>query len=411
LESALRALALLAAGACVRAHAPSEKQAAPHAIVFIEDDYPRALALARSRHVPLFVDAWASWCHSCLSMRAYVFPDAALHPFADRFVWLSLDTERPSSAPVVAKLDVRVLPTFYVIDPGTEREVLRWSGSLTAVELSGLLDESLAASGSGGPRGPLAVDARVARLSDAKRLAECVTVAADELPRMPAGTALADVLRSAMGCAENLAPDAPERARLAEIVAVGRRVVSDPSQPILADDRSDLYDYLVSALRSLGRPDEAMALARDWAALLATEAGRAPTPAARAVFDAHRLLAYRALGEPERAVPMLEQSERDLPDDYNPPARLATVYLDMKRYDDALAAAKRALDRAYGPRKLRLWSLEADILVGRSDRQGARRVLREALDFAATTPLTSSYPKLRDAIARRLADLEGPPQP
>lgn len=30
-------------------------------LTFIEDDYPRALAEARSRKVPLFVEAWAPW--------------------------------------------------------------------------------------------------------------------------------------------------------------------------------------------------------------------------------------------------------------------------------------------------------------------------------------------------------------
>jgi hypothetical protein len=28
---------------------------------FIEDDYPRALAQARARQVPLFVESWAPW--------------------------------------------------------------------------------------------------------------------------------------------------------------------------------------------------------------------------------------------------------------------------------------------------------------------------------------------------------------
>ncbi len=378
-------------------------------IVFIEDDYPRALALARSRKVPLFVDAWASWCHSCLSLRAYVFPDPRLRPLADRFVWLSLDTERESNAPAVAKLDVHVLPTLLVIDPGSEDEALRWPGSLTAVELTGLLQDAEAAvihpDAGRATSGPVAVDMRVTRLSDAKRFGECVTVAADECPRMPAGTALADVLRLGMGCAGELAGDAPGRARLTELVEAGRRVAGDLAQPILADDRSDLYDYVVSSLRSLGRSADATAVAADWAAFLETEAGRAPDPKARAVFDAHRLLAYKALGEPERAIPMLAQSESDFPDDYNPPARLATVYFEMKRYDDALGALGRALDRAYGPRKLRLWSLEADILVAKGDRDGARRVLREALAFAAATPLTGSYPKLRDALAARLTEL------
>ena len=28
---------------------------------FIEDDYPRALELARQRKIPIFVDSWAPW--------------------------------------------------------------------------------------------------------------------------------------------------------------------------------------------------------------------------------------------------------------------------------------------------------------------------------------------------------------
>ena len=48
----------LALGACV-----SSDTAAPvaHVLPFIEDDYPRALAEARERQVPLFVEAWAPW--------------------------------------------------------------------------------------------------------------------------------------------------------------------------------------------------------------------------------------------------------------------------------------------------------------------------------------------------------------
>ena len=41
---------------------------------------------------------------------------------------------------------------------------------------------------------------------------------------------------------------------------------------------------------------------------------------------------------------MLEQSEKDFPKDYNPPARLALVYLRLKKYDEALAASDRALE-------------------------------------------------------------------
>ena len=413
-------------------------------ITFVEDDYAGALAQARARGVPLFIDTWAAWCHTCLSMKSYVFPDPALRRFAARFVWLSIDTERDENSALVTRLAVRVLPTLYVLDAATEKPVLAWPGSLTATELAGLLDDAATAATHGAaggeaaaallqghqasadgrldeaiaayraaiaaappdwPRRPQAVDALVTRLADTKQHAACVTIAADEAPKMPAGTALADTLRAAMSCANDLPKNAPERARLADLAALGEKVAADASQPILADDRSDLYDYLVDALQGMGRKDEAARVARAWSAFLDDQAARAPTPEARAVFDAHRLLAYRATGKPELAVPMLQQSERDFPSDYNPPARLGTAYLAMKRYDDALAAVKRALDRAYGPRKLRLWSLQADVYEAKGDRAAARASLRAALDFAATVQLTGGYPKLRDALDKRLAKL------
>ena len=31
------------------------------ALPFIDDDYTKALALARTKHVPIFVEAWAPW--------------------------------------------------------------------------------------------------------------------------------------------------------------------------------------------------------------------------------------------------------------------------------------------------------------------------------------------------------------
>src|SRR5689334_21029263 len=37
-------------------------------LAWIEDDYPAALACARAKKVPLVLDLWAPWCHTCLSM-------------------------------------------------------------------------------------------------------------------------------------------------------------------------------------------------------------------------------------------------------------------------------------------------------------------------------------------------------
>jgi tetratricopeptide (TPR) repeat protein len=388
---------MLGVAACSRTPRPSGSSP-KQAIHFVEDDYPRALAEARARGVPVFVDAWATWCHTCLSMRAFVFSDPRLAPLADRYVWLSLDTERDSNAALVTRLGVAVLPTLYVIAGSDERVLLAWPGSLTAPELAALLDDTQKGEG---PQGPLRVDAEVTRAQREGRTSDCATTAAREAPTMPRGTARADVLRTGIECAEKL-PGAPGRSTLDSLAVLGERVASDPSEPILADDRSDLYNYVAGAYGSLDRPADASRVARAWSAFLDDQAAAATTPSARAVFDAHRLRAYQAIGEPGRAVPMLEQSRRDFPGDYNPPARLAAAYLSMKRYGDALAAADQALGLAYGPRKLGIWSLKADILRGEGDVTGAAAALREALAFARTVPLPESYPKQVEAMRARL---------
>ena len=46
--------------AVVRAPAPATALAG-EALPFIEDDAPRALALAQTKGLPVFVDAWAPW--------------------------------------------------------------------------------------------------------------------------------------------------------------------------------------------------------------------------------------------------------------------------------------------------------------------------------------------------------------
>ena len=48
---------LLAAAAAGAVPAAPAREGLP----FIEDDYPKALAAARSRGVPIFLEAWAPW--------------------------------------------------------------------------------------------------------------------------------------------------------------------------------------------------------------------------------------------------------------------------------------------------------------------------------------------------------------
>jgi len=103
-------------------------------------------------------------------------------------------------------------------------------------------------------------------------------------------------------------------------------------------------------------------------------------------MDPNRLGAYQAAGQIEKAIPMLQQSERDFPKDYNPPARLSSVYLKLGRYDEALAASDRALALVYGPRRVRVLLTRADIYKGKGDASMERKTLEDAIAFAKSLP-------------------------
>ena len=120
--------------------------------------------------------------------------------------------------------------------------------------------------------------------------------------------------------------------------------------------------------------------------MLEREAANAKSAEQRAVYDSHRLSLYIALGTPEKAIPMLEQSRKDFPDDYNPPQRLATVYKSMSRWPEALAASDEALARAYGPRQFLVLNTRADIQLGMGDKDAAAKTLNDGLAKAQAMP-------------------------
>jgi tetratricopeptide (TPR) repeat protein len=359
-------------------------------------------------------------------MRAFVFTDKSLTRHAGRFVWLEIDTEKAQNAALRRKLGVPALPTYFILDPADEKVALRWVGGFTVAQLDRLLDdgvaavrggtggsgadaalaradrlygegeyagatkayqEALAAAPPGWPSYARVIDALLFSLDRDGDYATETRVAREAYPRLKGTPSGASVAGSGLGAALSLPDSVPERGALvAAFVTSTREALADTALRIAADDRSGLYLSLLDARQDAKDEAGAKRVATEWAAFLDGAAARAKTPEQRTVFDSHRLSAYRELGQPERAIPMLEASERDLPGDYNPPARLAVAYLWMKRWDDALAASDRALAKAYGPRKLGLYSTRADILSGKGDREAARRSLEEAIAYANALP-------------------------
>ena len=176
-----------------------------------------------------------------------------------------------------------------------------------------------------------------------------------------------------------------------------------------ADDLSSLYQLLVESQRALAGDAAASKRAAEWLGWLERHAATASTPAARTVFDSHRLAAAIAAGDPERAVPALLQSELELPRDYNAPARLALAYKQAGRLDQALAAAYRALRLVYGPRKLRIFSTKADILEAKGDRAALARLLKQASRYARSLPEAQRPARLVESLEQRRRALDTPP--
>ncbi|HEY1905277.1 MAG TPA: thioredoxin family protein [Myxococcaceae bacterium] len=448
--SALRLTGLALLGAALAGCAHAGKGDGPGSgIRFVSDDYPGALARARAEGKPLFIDAWAPWCHSCVSMKSYVFPDGALSPVADRFIWLEVDTEKPVNRAFVEQFPTEALPTLMVIDPRTGQAFRRWVGSATVVELAARLRATALALTPGAPG--TAAQAALTRASEAdtvgdhveatlayrqalaasvprsldhaqaveglvQRLAQdgdpagCVDLAREELSHVAPGTALATLAATGLSCAVEL--DEGDPRRRAALGALESRVASlarDPSVVLMADDRSSLFETEEGARRARGDLMGARDTALRWTGFLEDEAGRARSPETRAVFDSHRLSAYLALGEPERAVPMLEQSARDFPGDYNPPARLAMAYLAMREPWKALEEARRASSLVYGPRTLRVLLVRAEAEARVGDSHAARVTLARAEKLVNELPPALWHASMATAIASKRKTLFEPP--
>jgi tetratricopeptide (TPR) repeat protein len=357
-------------------------------------------------------------------MRATVYTDRALARYAGRFVWLSIDTEAAANSDFLTTYPMAIWPTLLVIDPRTESVVLRYGGGATVSQLEKLLADGESAA-RGAPEVADAAIGRADRLASERKAAEaaqayeaalaaapprwsrrgraseglvaalqaagererCARRALDLFPAVRGTYSAANLAATGLSCAGELPGEPPQRAVLLEpLERAVRETLQDQAIPLSADDRSGLFLALFGARQAQKDERGARDLLQRWAAFMEAEAAKARTPEERAALDSHRVGIYLELKEPLRAVAMLEQSERDLPDDYNPPARLAVVYKALQQYDKALAASDRAVARAYGPRKVGILGTRADIQAASGDQAGARRTLEQAIAVAESMP-------------------------
>jgi tetratricopeptide (TPR) repeat protein len=235
--------------------------------------------------------------------------------------------------------------------------------------------------------------------------AACSQRALELLATLPPASVKASVAATGLDCALSAPEDAPWRAEaLTRFESATREALT--YKGLLDDDRSALYGSLVDARDREHDEAGGKTAAVAWLDWLDVQAKTAPSVEARAALDGYRVSAAVRAGAPERVLTAIEKSERELPKDYNPPARLATVLRELGRYDQALAASDRALALAYGPRKLVILDARATIQEKKGDAQGAKATLQQALDYAGTLPDAQKPKRTIAKIKKRLGQVE-----
>jgi tetratricopeptide (TPR) repeat protein len=357
-------------------------------------------------------------------MRAYVFTDKSLERYAGQFVWLSIDTEDAKNTAFLKAHPISVWPTLLILDP-KDKVVFRYAGGGTVPQIRKLLDdgqhafrgshskadtllvradalagegkqaeaakafdEAIAAAPKDWPRLGRASESLVFALLQSQNPQGCAERALALYPRVRGTGSAVNVASTGLSCATELDAKSWNRAELTAGLEKATRETLAAADKIRmsADDRSGLYESLVDARDQAKDEASARKLREEWAAFLEREASKAKTPDQRAVYDSHRLTVYLGLKQPQKAIAMLEQSERDLPKDYNPPARLISAYRAAGRFDDALAASDRALKLAYGPRKIGIYRSRAATYLAKGDKASARKTIEEAIHYAESLP-------------------------
>ncbi|MGE0328096.1 MAG: thioredoxin family protein [Polyangiaceae bacterium] len=427
----------------VETGAPLPPDQKKHAVLI--DDLPGALAKAKSEGKLVFVDAWATWCHTCLSMKNYVFSDASFDPYRERMVFVELDTDRDENAGFQDRYAVEVLPSFFVLDPAGN--VLgMWPGSASVGEMREFLDSSLEANEAltsdslpkdsplkaliearalhaaskhreaakqyglaverapkDWPRRSEALKGWIRSLARAGMASECVHAGLEHLDEVKGASIPADYANQVLACAEGLKSHPTLQETVKRVETRLTNLLAEPPDVMSPDDIADAHNILAYARELRGDKQGAKASIEAGLKVLEAAAEKADEPEIKATYDYGRAKAYLELGRPKEALAMLEEREKQIPSSAEPPARLSQVYAALGRTKDALAATTRAVNMAHGPRKLMYLERKSSLELKLGDTKAAVATLQQEVKGWQALTGKRARPKSLEDAQKRLA--------
>jgi thiol-disulfide isomerase/thioredoxin len=401
------------------------------ALTIHEDDFAAAKKQAEQEKKAIVVDLWAPWCHSCLSMKHYVFKDPRVQSLSATAVFVAIDTDKDDNQELVARFKPAVWPTFLVLDSKGEKVLARLAGSATAAEFASFVTSAVA------PKKVTTLEKADAALTQGNkaeaeklyqaalaekgrtpsdigraamslvlihwqngRLDRCATDG-ERFAKAAAGTYAAGLRATAAECLIEKAPLQKKK-----LEALLPALIEDCKSPELnVDDKSDLYSTIASIYDALGAIEQADQAKKARLAMLEDAAKAAPDAESARTFDAHRAEAYVDLGRPDDAIKMLQASEKVAPHDYNPPARLAWAYLKKGDLENAKAAVARARAKVYGPRAAVVLMLEGEIQLRSGDKAKAKEAYVSAKNVLSKQPPTLGTQRRLQRIDKILGEL------
>ena len=382
-------------------------------------------------------------------MQNFVLTAQNLPTVAERVVWLAIDTEREENARLLERLPVSVWPTFYVVDPDGLAIAGRWLGAASPSQFARFVEEgdrsaelarhgaagsdadplralvradelaagghlaeaaraygaALAAAPTDWPRRPETLVAQITSLYKAKDFPGCLALGAGSAGQTGSSASAIDFAYYALECAAQTQPSTPQVPQLRRMLVERLQPLCERGSPELSpDDQADACDKLSSAFSALGDSAAGRRATEARLGVLDRAAANKP-PEIALTYDWARTDALLQLGRAEEALAIATQRERELPDNYNPPHYRAKAFKALGRWQDGLVAIDRALSLAYGPRKIGLLTLKADLQFGAGRAADGASTLKQQLELYRTLPAGQRQPAAEARVEQRLREL------